>query len=201
MSELTYQKPLAEIESEYNASLVIPDEKAKIQFFFCPVGLSGTGKSTVARKIAERFNLVRISSDELRKILKENHYDYSPLKEILFRTVNALARQGHGIAFDMNCGNPQTKEAAESLAAELGIRAAFVHVTAPEEIVFERFRHEKPFWLADDPEIRINNHLAQKETRDKLNIPFDFLHIFDTSKPDMERQIDKCCEKISAFIQ
>ena len=74
------QKSLDEIKHEFVKNLEIPSLIPQKQFFFCPVGLVGVGKSTVTKPISKRFNLLRISSDELRKLLLDNGFDYSPLK-------------------------------------------------------------------------------------------------------------------------
>ena len=58
-----------EVRAEYEASLKIPRNKPKKQFFVLPVGLVGAGKTTVMKPLAEKLSLLRISGDEIRKIL------------------------------------------------------------------------------------------------------------------------------------
>lgn len=187
---------LAKVESDFRKSIRIPYEKARHQFLLCPVGLVGSGKTTVIQPISEAFSLVRISSDELRKMLKEAGHTYASVKEIGLRAIKEIASQGHGIAFDMDCGNPQVKGFAEKLANELNIKIFFLHITAPEEFIFDKFRKHPPTWLADNPQTMIDNHIAQKNTRLKENTPFDFFFSFDTSRPDLSDQISECCDKI-----
>lgn len=192
-------KSLEDVENNFKSSIKIPKSIPKKQFFFCPIGLVGAGKTTITKPISERFGLIRLSSDELRKILKENGYDYSSIKKIGFKLAYEFADTGFSISFDMDCGNPETKNFVEDLAQERQAKIVWVHVDTPEEYIFEKFRKHPPSWLADNPEIMINNYYAQKETRIKENTKFDYIFTFDTSKPDLVQQIDDCISKIALF--
>lgn len=198
---MNHQKTLQEIEIEFENSVVIPLEKPKEQFFFCPVGLVGAGKTTVTKPISEKLNLVRLSSDELRKLLKENGYDYGAVKDIGLKIAKSLADEGYSLAFDMDCGNPQVKEFVESLASKLNAKVFFVQITSPEEFIFNKFRMHPPTWLADNPQIMIDNYFAQKETRIKEGTQFNFLYTFDTSKENLLEQIDECVSLIKEKLK
>ena len=187
------KKTLAEIELLFKESLEIPTIKSSKQLFFCPVGLVGAGKTTVTRPIAKRL---RLSSDELRKLLKENGYDYSSVKKIELRIATEYALKGYGLAFDMDCGNPEVKNYVEDAAKKLGAKAIFVHINTPEECIIERFKKEKPFWLAANPQVRIDNYFAQKTKRIEENTAFDFFFTFDTSRDDVAEQIEECVRKM-----
>ncbi len=192
------QKSLEDIEKDFRSSIEIPKSISQKQFFFCPVGLVGAGKTTVTKPISERLGLVRISSDELRKMLKENGHDYSPVKQIGLKLAQEFAQKGLSIAFDMDCGNPEVKEFVEKLAEKLHAKVVYVHINTPKEYIFEKFRRHPPSWLAENPEDMINNYYAQKEKRTKENTPFDYLFTFDTSRPDLNKQIDDCIKKIES---
>lgn len=189
-------KTLEEIKQIFRDSIVVPNTRPTQQIFFCPVGLVGSGKSTIVKPISEQLGLVRISSDELREMLKNNGHTYDSVKQIGTQIIESFARRGLSIAFDMDCGNPLVKEQAEILAKELGAKLVFVHVTTPEEYIFEKFRKHPPTWLADNPQIMIDNYLAQKAKRLEEGTSFDFLYTFDTSKPDLPQQIQECVDRI-----
>lgn len=191
-------KSLEEVEIEFRNSIEIPKIKNTQQIFFCPVGLVGAGKTTVTKPISRELNLLRVSSDELRKILKENNHSYDPIADIGSKTVNDFAEQGYSIAFDMDCGNPKTKSWIETLAKRLNTEAFFVHITAPEEFIFNKFRNHPPSWLANDPQVMIDNYLEQKRVRMKENTKFNFFYVFDTSKSDIKGQIEDCINLIKS---
>jgi predicted kinase len=193
-------KTLEQIERDMKASIHIPEHRPIRQLFFCPVGLVGAGKTTITKPISEKLGLVRLSSDELRKMLKENGHDYSSVRKIGLAIATDFAYKGYSIAFDMDCGNPEVKDFVESLALKRGAQAVFVHVYAPQEFIFDKFRRHPPSWLANDPQIMIENHLSQKEIRGKEKTQFDFLFAFDTSKPDLKEQIEHCYQKILRLL-
>lgn len=202
MDKVQTQKTIQEVEAEFINSLKIPEKKPAAQFFFCPVGLVGAGKTTVTKPISEKFGLLRLSSDELRMVLKENGFGYGPGKEIGFRIANEYARKGFSVAFDMDCGNPVTVKLVKGLSDELHAKIVWVHINTPEEYIFQKFRNHPPSWLADNPQIMIDNYNAQKKKRAEENkdVHFDFLYTFDTSRPDIEKQINECEEKMSEFL-
>jgi len=199
---MTEQKTPQETEEIFKSFIAIPKNIPDKQFFFCPVGFVGTGKTTVAKPISDRFGLLRISSDELRKILKENNLDFSPLKEIILKIAKEFAERGYSISFDMDCGNPETKTAIEELAKKLDAKIVWVHVDTPEDYVINGFINDAQYrsWLTNDPQKMIDNYHEQKERRAKENTHFDFLCTFDTSSPGLGRQINECCEKINKYL-
>ncbi len=198
---MSIQKTLEDIEKDFKLSIEIPKHIPKKQFFFCPVGLVGAGKTTVTKPISERLNLLRLSSDELRKILKNNGYDYSSVKKTSLKIAEEFAKKGFGISFDMDCGNPEVKKFVEDLAEELRAKIVWVHINTPEEHIFEKFRKHSPSWLADNSQTMIDNYYSQKEKRMKENTQFNYLFTFDTSKPDIEKQIDNCIGKIENLLE
>ncbi len=195
------KKTLGEIEIDYISSLKIPENKPAKQIFFCPVGLVGAGKTTITKPIAERMGLLRLSSDELRKILKENGHDYSPVKDMGFKIAKDFAHKGFSIAFDLDCSNIDSKNFIEDLAADLKAEIIWVHIKTPESHIFEKFRKHPPTWLADNPQMMIDNYNSQKEKRARENTHFDFFMTFDTSKDDVSGQIEEGIKRIQYFLK
>lgn len=99
--KLNKEDPLR-VRQEYQKQLVLPpiDKVPAKQFFLCPVGLVGAEKTTVVKPLSETLSLVRISSDEIRKILKEQEVGYGQLMEIVQPLAEELALRGFSIAFD-----------------------------------------------------------------------------------------------------
>jgi len=190
MTNYSMQRSLREIENDFRKSLYIPVGKPPQQIFFCPVGLVGAGKTTVTKPISDALGLVRISSDELRKRLKENGHTYESVKEIGKRVATDFINEGYSIAFDMDCGNTEVKSLIDAIIKEKGITALWVHVDSPEEYIFEKFRDHSPSWLADNPRSMIDNYKTQKKKREEEETAFDFFFTFDTSKSDIDRQIE-----------
>ena len=182
-------KSLDEVQQQFKDEIFIPETRPLRQFFFCPVGLVGAGKTTITKPIAKHFGLVRVSSDEFRKLLKKNGHSYEKLRPRLKEVAKELIKEGYSIAFDMDCGNPETKGFIEQASEERNIPIFWVHIDTPEEFIFEKFKKHPPSWLTSDPQKMIDNYKAQKKLRAKQNTHFDFIYTFDTSRGDVNQQI------------
>ncbi|HEY0220814.1 MAG TPA: hypothetical protein VGC58_01175 [Candidatus Paceibacterota bacterium] len=192
-------KSLNDVEIKFRNQIEVPENKSNKQFLFCPVGFVGAGKTTVTKPISKIFNLVRLSSDELREILKEGGYDYSPGKEIGFRIAREFIQKGYSLAFDMNCSSPITKKFVEDISKEFSIPVVWVHINPPEEFVMNKLKIFKPeySWLFKSPEESIANHMRQKEMLADTIKEINFDYVFDTSKTDLEPQMSE----LSSIIQ
>lgn len=193
-------KTEAAVAIEFCESLVIPELKPPQQILLCPVGLVGAGKTTVVKPISEALDAVRISSDELRKRLKESGFDYTNLKELLLPIVTDLFKAGHSIALDMDCGSPTIIEAVRSYEAK-GCKAFWLRINTPKEFIFQKFRNHPPSWLADNPQQMIENYEAQAKVRAEANFAPDYFYTFDTSQPDLPEKIADCIEKMKPSLQ
>ena len=194
-------KSLEEVKSDFEKQIIVPAQTLSRQVFFCPVGLVGAGKTTITKPIAEKLGLVRISSDELRKLLKDGGHSYDQLKTIGLDVVRGFADKGCSIAFDMDCGNPEIKKLIDTLAEKYNAKVFWVHLNTPEEHIFNKFRKHPPSWLADNPQTMIDNYMLQKIKREEEATIFDFFFTFDTSKQDVEEQIQNCIKLITNEIQ
>ncbi len=105
-------------------------------------GLPGTGKSTVARLLAQRLGAVWLRSDALRKELFPRPA-YTPAEsqatyqELLRRAEAALAR-GQSVVLDATFRRRALRQAAREMASRRGARWLLVWVTAPEAQVRDR---------------------------------------------------------------
>ena len=190
------EKLFQEIVEEYKKSIVIPDEKPKHQFFLCTVGLVGAGKTTVIKPLASRLSLIRISGDEIRKILKSKGLGYDKVWNIGDTIGIEFARQGYSLANDTDGATPKTREALEKLANELGTKVFYIHINPPEEFILNKLRNFKHTWLFKDGDQAIENYYQRKHLHENLNLPY--LFTFDTSANDLEEQINKAAVLIKS---
>lgn len=186
-----------EVAKEYEQTIAIPEQKGK-QFFLCPVGLVGAGKTTVLKPLAEKFGLVRISTDEIRKMLKERGYGYKAAESIALAVGEKYARQGYGIAIDADCARPDKKLEIEEVAKKLNVPLIWIHINPPEEFIINKLKNYPHTWLFKDAEHALQNYYARKPLHEKLD--FDFTYTFDTSRSDIGKQIDEAAEKIKTKL-
>lgn len=199
MSKTGKNLPDAEFEQtsrEYKNIIVVYKKKSARQFFLCPVGLVGAGKTTVLRPLAERLFLVRVSTDEIRKILKDKGYNYDRARKIAEAVIKDFAKKGDSVAIDSDCVNK--KEDIEKLAKEVGAKIIWLYVNPPEEFIINKLRNFTNGWLVEDNEEMVKNYFERKTLHQKLDFPF--LYTFDTSRNNLEEQIDEAEKLIKKEI-
>lgn len=179
------------IREAYKNTLILPSKRNSRQFFLCPVGLVGAGKSTVIKPLSEKLSLVRISSDEIRQILKKQNMGYQQLMEIAAPLAEELATQGFSLALDADCGNLKTKEFIINLAQKVRAEVFWIHINPPEDFILHKLRTYNHTWLFKDGEEAVKNYFEQKKKRQEENTHFNFLTTIDTSRSDLVIQIEQ----------
>ncbi len=196
--ELLSDEEFIRIRDGVEASFELPTWKRFPQIVLCPVGFIGAGKTTIITPLAKRLSLLRISTDEIRKRLKENGYNYKRTFEIATSLGEKYARDGYSIAIDADCASPYTQEFLNRLSSKLGAKLIWLHVNPPETFILHKLRTFKHTWLFRDADHAIKNYLARKVLHEKLEMPF--FYTFDPSRDDLERQITEAAERIEHLI-
>ena len=178
------------IKNIFVSQLVIPETKPPQQFLLCPVGLVGSGKTTVVSPLAEKLHLVRISHDEIREILKKNDYNYDRSKEIASEVISDFLKDGYSVAIDANCGSQETFDRIKNIEQKYHLRVIWIHINPPEEFIINKLRNFKHTWLFANGEEAVRGYLNYKNTYgDGTGLHIDFDYVFDTSKSNIQEQI------------
>ena len=193
-------KTIDEIEIEFRNQILIPSSKPNKQFILCPVGMVGSGKTTVIKPLAEKFFLVRLSGDELRKILKENGYGYESVKDIIFRIAEEFIKKGFSVAMDMNCSHPLTKEFLNNLTNTYEIIVLMIHVNPPEEYIINKLKNYNHTWLFKDSNQAIENYYTQKKRVEGEINGFEYLYTIDPSRTDFQDQLNELYNLIKVKV-
>ena len=189
---------ISNIASQYEKDLVIPNHKPKNQFILCAVGLVGAGKTTVVKPLSEKLSLVRISGDEIRKLLKENGYDYEEVQDITDKLVKKYLNQGYSVCIDRDCASPGTQESLKKFEKEYNLKLVWIHINPPEEFILNKLKKLKHSWLFANTDNAIQNYLSRKNLHKNLDMPF--VYTFDTSKDNLAQQINEAVKIISIEI-
>ena len=190
---------IEEVKKRFKSSLLIPREKPARQFFLCPIGLVGAGKTTVMKPLCEQLGLLRISNDEFRKLLKEEGYGWDQASAIAMDIATEYARAGYSIGVDADCADRAKRERIEGLASELHIPVLYIHINPPEQFIVDKLMsHEQPTWLFESGEQAVENYQRRKSLHEGLLLPY--IYTFDTSRVDLGEQIAKGVEKIRASL-
>ncbi len=190
-------KTIEEIENEFRNQIKIPLTKPSKQFFFCPAGFIGSGKTTISKQISEKFNLVRISNDELRLLLNENSYDFSSLKEIILSVSEQFVKDGYSMAFDMNCANPITKEKIDTFSK---IPIVWVHINPPEEFIINNIKNRNNPKFFNDVDQVIENYRYQKKALGEYMNKVNYDYKLDPSRDDFPKQMEELYALIESLI-
>ena len=189
---------LKSILRTYETSLAIPSRKPPVQYCICPIGLIGAGKTTVVKPLSKKLSLLRISTDEIRKVLKENGYNYLRVQELALILLMRYFRQGYSLAIDANCADPKIVKKIKSIAKEGSIKIIWIHIKPPEKFILHKLKTYKHTWLFKDGEEAVQNYLARKKLH---RVPkFKFIYTFDTSKANLDEQIKKAVVEIKAIL-
>lgn len=184
------------IVSEYEKLLEIPEHHSSFRFILAPIGLVGSGKSTVVKPLSKRFSLVRISSDEIREILKGLNYSYKQ-DDVIYIAVFLLRKyldKGYGVTFDSNCENKV--DIIESLGKEFHVKVMWININPPETFILDKLKNMeyKKGHVFINADHAIATYLKDKPIQRNFGIPF-FAEI-DTSQLNVDNKINNIGNRI-----
>lgn len=180
---------LAELITDYEKTLTLPDVIRKPQLLVCPVGLVGAGKSTVIKPLSEKLGLVRISTDEIRHLLQDRGFTFALVEQIGLFLLKKNLLFGYSVALDADCAGSAHRFILQVPEKFPKVKVVWLHVNPPEEFILNKLKKFKHTWLFKDAEEAIANYYRRKPLHEHLDMPF--LYTFDTSRPDLGRQIDE----------
>ena len=191
MNEAAYST----IRDTYAAQVTIPTTKPSTQYLLCPIGLVGAGKTTVVKPLAEALSLVRISGDEIRKLCKENGYGYERVYDLTFELIDRFLSEGHSVCIDSDCAS-KIKQIKDT-ARQRSVKVIWIHINPPESFIINKLSHLKTNWLGTGAAM-VANYYQRKPLH--KNIDLNFTVTFDTSRPDLEEQIQAATPQIQKAV-
>lgn len=192
---------------EYAAGIKFPQEKYAPQFFLCPIGDMGSGKSTVLKLLQENFPLVRISNDDIRKLLFDKGFLPTVAPRAAWTLTDRFAREKYSLAFDSNCVSfaiGERKAQFDRMITETGAQIIWIHINPPEKYLLKKLssldqRLGSAPWLFRSGAPSVERYLA-KRMDPKVLVGIPFVYTFDTSKSDLTIQIMEATEKIKVML-
>lgn len=161
------------------------------------VGFMGTGKTTIATKLAERFAMRYVSTDDLivekekrtiNEIFTRSGEDY--FRDVESEVIKGLANQ-EGLVIDAGGGAVLREENM----ADFKSSGIVICLTADEETIMKRTKKYKhrPLLNVEDPKRKIRDLLAKRA-------PFYAKadHTIDTGKLTIRQVLEKIAEIIKA---
>lgn len=152
-------------------------------------GHPGTGKSTVAERVAERLDGRLLRTDVVRKeLFPEPEYTSTETASVydeLFERAGEVAASGSHVVLDGTFRQKALRERAAAVAADAGVTFRLVRVTCEEETVRERIRAR-----ADDPSD------ADFAIHQKLKAEFEPLERDDHLVVDNSRTLEETLDAV-----
>lgn len=183
---------IEEVAKIYEKQIIVPETKPENQFILCPIGLVGAGKTTVVKPLSERLSLIRISGDEIRKILHDQGLGYEATQDIATVVVKKYLDQGYSLCSDNDCVSEKTQNILKNLEKKYDLKLVWVHISPSEEFILNKLSTHEGGWLGN--EALIKNYYERKPLHENLNFPF--VYTFDTSKENLPEQIAEATEII-----
>lgn len=182
------QKEYSEIFQTILKTIRPSREKTTRQFFVCPVGQVGSGKSMVLKALALQLPFVIVSTDDFRKELKARGFRYEPAGKMTMEALGHFTRLGFNVALDTNCGRPEKKKEIEKAAREFAAKVFWIQVAPPEEYIIHKLKNFKHTWLFRDAKQAVENYRNYKKLLEREPVFVPFLYTFDPSRSDLDRQ-------------
>lgn len=156
-------------------------------------GLSGSGKSTVARQLARKLRAIHLRSDAVRKHLGgiplserggEELYTAEMTHKTYARLLSLgimLATQGYPVILDAKYDRQQLRQAAIAAAESEQLPLQILHCTAPIELLQERLQNRR----GDIADATADLLSAQQAAAEPFTqIEQSYVKTIDTSQPD-----------------
>ena len=176
---------------------------------FLMSGLSGSGKSTVARALAPAIAAIHLRSDAVRKHLAgmplmetgdATLYTPAMTQKTYERLINlgvSLARQGYAVILDAKFDRLHWRGKALEAAQEANIPITILHCTAPVEVLRDRLQQRQ-----GDVSDATVDLLAQQQATTEPFTPEELAYVttVDTTQPiNFSSFIDSCLPQNSAY--
>jgi predicted kinase len=165
------------------------------KFFICPVGLLGSGKSTVLKQLESKLPFVRVSGDEIRELIYREDGDQRIAWQVGARVVQHYVELNLNIAHDTDCATPATIENVEHLAKEFGYKIYWVHITTPVKFIENKLRNYPHTYLFRNADEAIARLHEREETHKSLP-SLSFIHTVDVSSEGFHQEVDMLALKI-----
>lgn len=184
------------IIDEYKSTLNIPERRLSPQILICPVGLVGAGKSTVLSPIWAKLPLVRVSNDEIRKLLQEKGFNFLRTREIGKFLFHEFLTDGYSVVADADCIDREVQEYVQLLKDEFSLIVIWIHINPPEAFIIQKLTHFNHTWLFRNAAHAIEVYHKRKPLHGAYLKDIRFYFTFDPSKNDLDNQVLSFLENI-----
>jgi len=175
------------------------DRPTKNYCLICPVGLIGSGKTTIIKKLSRHFGLVRCSTDEMRAYLFKLGYNTGKAVEVMILVTSKLLKKKCGIAMDGDCARPEIVKEFLAKNKFYKIPLVWIKINVPEKIILARLSADNKKRKYRGSEA-IENYFRRKPLHKNIDLPF--VYVFKNETPEkLKTQMVIAKQKIQNFLK
>ncbi|MEK7566824.1 MAG: AAA family ATPase [Patescibacteria group bacterium] len=117
----------------------------KYKILLTLVGVTGSGKSTIAKALAKTLGWKIIEKDAIRIKLREEGHGFTPEKtdRIFYALINNAVSSGKNVILNSDFAEKNKKGALEKLARKNGARVFYLRLVCDRDIMLERIINAK----------------------------------------------------------
>lgn len=149
-------------------------------------GLPGTGKSTLAKKVADKINGTILRTDVIRRELEKLDYAEEEKQKVydeMFGRAKKLLKEGRSVVLDATFDKRKNRQTASNFAQDLRADFKLIEVVCPEKIIKERLMKRK----GDASEAKFKHYLEHKKSFQ----PVKEKHLIIDTSQDIDKQLSR----------
>ncbi len=151
-------------------------------------GLPGTGKTTLAKAVAEKIDAISINSDSIRmSMLEEREYTEEEKKMIyqaMFEEAGKNLKEGKNVVLDATFYKKELRESVEEVAKEAGTGFCIVECVTHEDLLKERIFKRKKEETESEADFEV-----YKKVKTQFE-PIEEEHLAVDTSVELEKQIE-----------
>lgn len=131
-------------QSAFIAKLDIKERKIAEPLIIALIGLIGSGKSSVARELAEQIGATIIENDAIRLELRKQGASYDRAWAIAENVAVEVVKRGGSVILDSDFAEAKKRASVREKAKKAGVRFLFIRTFCEFDVVSERIRNSEP---------------------------------------------------------
>ncbi len=133
------------VVSSYLSGVKIPKRKTKNLYLIAPVGLIGSGKSTVSTYIARKIGAQVVSSNYIRgKFFKPKKKEYHIYTQpVLEKIVESLLEKGVSVVLDRDNVDGKVEKKYKKILEKYRAKVVYIRVVCDIDVMIERMMKRK----------------------------------------------------------
>ncbi|HEX7455859.1 MAG TPA: ATP-binding protein [Candidatus Nanoarchaeia archaeon] len=158
------------------------------------VGIPGSGKTTLARKLVEKFPLTILNEEDMTSFLSPRATIFKKSSTEVFqlatKTIEQLVKSGKACIYDANIKTREQRELLKKTVEDFGGGSLLIYLDCPKEICYERLQKQ-------------NLAIERGETKGFiLDKDFFEFEAYSTRIPSPEEQhVSYSCQASEGFFQ